>query len=163
MLSRKLNSLTRLAVPLLPNTQRLRERLRALLAARFQLNIRQEFKEGTVYLLEQARNGNKLIPATSGRGIGRNRGQMTAENASVAMLARKLSAALLRPVLDHTGLNGQYAFQLQWAEAGAPGEPEDSGNSIFTAIQEQLGLRLQPSKGPVQFIVIDRVEKPSAN
>jgi bla regulator protein blaR1 len=144
--------------------ERFRERIRALLAARFQLGIRQEVKEGAVYILEQTKNRNKLNPPTGdGAGMGRNRGLITAENASVAMLAKTLSTTLIRPVLDQTGLTGKYAFKLQWAEEGAPGEPEDTGVSLFTAIQEQLGLRLQPGKGPIRFIFIDRAEKPSAN
>lgn len=144
--------------------ERFRERIRALLAARFQLSIREERKEGAVYVLEQTKTGNKLDPGTGdGAGIGRNRGLITAKNASVAMLAATLATTLVRPVVDRTGLSGKYAFQLQWAEEGAPGEPEDSGVSLFTAIQEQLGLRLQPGKGPIRFIFIDRAEKPSAN
>jgi uncharacterized protein (TIGR03435 family) len=79
------------------------------------------------------------------------------------MLANALAVTLTRPVLDHTGLEGRYAFQLQWAEEGAPGEPEDSGVSLFTAIQEQLGLRLEPGKGPIQFVSLDRAERPTAN
>jgi uncharacterized protein (TIGR03435 family) len=79
------------------------------------------------------------------------------------MLARTLSVTLLRPVLDRSGLSGKYAFRLQWAEPGAPGEPEDSGVSLFTAIQEQLGLRLRPGKSPIQLIFIERAEKPSPN
>jgi uncharacterized protein (TIGR03435 family) len=66
-------------------------------------------------------------------------------------------------VLDQTGLTGKYAFKLQWAEEGAPGEPEDSGVSLFTAVQEQLGLRLQPGKAPIRSIFIERAEAPSAN
>ncbi|HWD98118.1 MAG TPA: TIGR03435 family protein, partial [Bryobacteraceae bacterium] len=65
--------------------------------------------------------------------------------------------------LDRTGLEGNYAFRLQWAEEGAPGEPENSGVSLFTAIQEQLGLRLESGKGPIKFVFVDRAEKPSAN
>jgi bla regulator protein BlaR1 len=144
--------------------ERFRERIRALLAARFQLTLRQELREGAVYILEQTKNGNKLSPPKGeAAGIGRNRGLINAENASVAMLAKSLSTALLRPVLDHSGLSGKYAFRLQWAEPGAPGEPEDSGVSLFTAIQEQLGLRLQPGKGPIELIFIERAEKPSPN
>lgn len=143
--------------------ERFRERLRLLLAARFQLSVREVYKDGPIYTLEQTRNGSRLNPATGELGIGRNRGLITAENVSVAKLAKTLSTTLLRPVLDHTGLNGQYAFRLQWAEEGAPGEPEDSGVSLFTAVQEQLGLRLVPGKGPIQFIFLDRAEKPSAN
>jgi uncharacterized protein (TIGR03435 family) len=147
-----------------PQAARLRERIRRLLAARFQLSVREEIGEGAVYFLEQTRSGSKLNPPASDRpGIGRNRGLIAAENASVAMLAKTLSNALLRPVPDQTGLSGNYAFRLEWAEAGAPGEPEDSGVSLFTAIQEQLGLRLRSGRGPIRLIYIDRAEKPSAN
>jgi uncharacterized protein (TIGR03435 family) len=143
--------------------ERFRERLSALLAERFQLSIHQEYKDGALYTLEQTAKGNKLNPKTGTRGIGRNRGLIAAENASVAMLAKTLSITLQRPVLDRTGLEGNYAFRLQWAEEGAPGEPEDSGVSLFTAIQEQLGLRLESGKGPITFVFVDRAEKPSAN
>jgi len=144
-------------------TERLRQRLHTLLAERFQLILRQESRDAPVYILEQMKNGNKLSPPTGDRGIGRNRGLISAENASVPMFAKTLSVALLRPVIDHTGLTGNYAFKLEWAEEGAPGEPEDTGVSLFTAIQEQLGLRLQSGKAPVPFISIDRAEKPSSN
>ena len=143
--------------------ERFRQRLRVLLAERFQLSVRQELKEGGTYILEQTKSGHKLNETTGTRGVGRNRGLITAENASTAMLAKTLSVTLQRPVLDQTGLEGKYAFRLQWAEDGAPGEPEDSGESLFTAIQEQLGLRLQPGKGPIKFVFIDRADKPSAN
>jgi uncharacterized protein (TIGR03435 family) len=78
-------------------------------------------------------------------------------------------------VLDKTGLTGQYDIKLEFTpEDGAgrgPGDgpdggappPETSGPSIFTALQEQLGLKLESSKGPVEIIIIDRVEKPSEN
>ena len=142
---------------------RFRERLSVLLAERFQLSVRQKFKEGGTYILEQTKTGHKLSETTGTNGIGRNRGLITAENASMAMLAKTLSITLQRPVLDQTDLQGNYAFRLQWAEEGAPGEPVDSGVSLFTAIQEQLGLRLQSGKGPVKFVFVDRAEKPSAN
>ncbi len=143
--------------------ERFRERLIALLAERFQLNVRQEFKEGSTYILEQTRTGHKLNQTTGTNGIRRNRGLITAENASIATLVNALSVTLQRPVLDKTGLQGNYAFRLEWAEEGAPGEPEDSGVSLFTAIQEQLGLRLQPGKGQIKFVFIDRAEEPVGN
>ena len=140
-----------------------RQHLSALLAERFQLSARQEFKERSLYLLKQTKTGHKLSESTGTGGIARNRGLITAENASVAALAKMLSVTLQRPVLEQTELRGKYAFRLQWAEEGAPGEPEDSGVSLFTAIQQQLGLRLESGKGSIRFVFVDRAEKPSAN
>ena len=78
-------------------------------------------------------------------------------------------SGLDRPVIDRTGLVGGFDLQLRWAEApvneqvagGGAGEP--AGLSIFTAVKEQLGLRLEPAKAPVEMLVIDHVEKPSEN
>lgn len=140
-----------------------RQRLTVLLAERFQLVVRQHFRDGAIYMLEQTKTGHKLKAVTGTDGIRRNRGLISAENATMAMLARTLSVTLQRPVLDETGLPGKYAFRLEWAEAGAPGEPEESGISLFTAIQEQLGVRLDAGKGPIKIISVDRADKPSAN
>jgi uncharacterized protein (TIGR03435 family) len=94
---------------------------------------------------------------------------------STAGLATMLSAQLGRPVFDKTGLTGKYDVTLQWAPDQTPSSPVMSsgmassaatdlgGASIFTAIQEQLGLKLEAGKGPVETIVIDHVEKPSGN
>jgi uncharacterized protein (TIGR03435 family) len=79
-----------------------------------------------------------------------------------------------RTVIDKTGLTGRYDFTLNWApDPGVPGArpdgpdapppPDPDGPSIFTAMQEDLGLKLQSAKGPVEIIVIDRAEKPDAN
>ena len=71
--------------------------------------------------------------------------------------------------MDRTGLTGSYDFTLQWKPAEGGQQPEDtsqsdsSGPSIFTAIQDQLGLKLESQKGPVQTLVIDHVERPSEN
>ena len=93
-------------------------------------------------------------------------------------MAAQLERQLSRVVIDKTELNGEYDYTLAWTpEHGdggpeslglppqpAPAEPADSkGPSIFTALQEQLGLRLESQKGPVEIIVIERVEKPSEN
>jgi uncharacterized protein (TIGR03435 family) len=95
------------------------------------------------------------------------------------VLAKVLSMNVGRPVVDRTNLKATYAFQLDWssdsgaggknplteAKADAAGEtlPDPSGISIFTAVQEQLGLRLEATKGPVETIVVERVERPSGN
>ena len=107
-------------------------------------------------------------------------GELTGQGIAVKFLVRLLSQQVGRDVLDQTGLKGNYDFMLKWTpepgegmmlagpEGANPGAesappPESSGPSIFTAIQEQLGLKLEPAKGPVEVLVIDHVEKPSEN
>jgi uncharacterized protein (TIGR03435 family) len=119
-------------------------------------------------------------PDGAGRGglIRVGRGQLTAQAVPMTSLANMLSQQLHRTVLDETGLTGKYDLELNWTPdqgadpifKGADGSqqradaaPDSSGPSIFTALQEQLGLRLQSSKGPVETIVIDHVEMPSEN
>ena len=71
---------------------------------------------------------------------------------------------LHRTVIDKTGLTGKFDLAFTWTPAHAPDvTPEDSESSIFTALQEQLGLKLRSSKGPVETLVIDHVEMPSEN
>ena len=105
--------------------------------------------------------------------------ELTGQGLPVASLVRLLSGQLHRTVLDKTGLTAKYNFTLKWTadqsvpmfrgtEGGQPAPdtappPESSGPSLFTAIQEQLGLKLESQKGPVEIIVIDHVEKPSEN
>jgi bla regulator protein blaR1 len=164
--------------------EQMRSRLRALLADRFQLVIHRETKEGAVYALEVGKNGAKLTPANgreeSGfRGLRIGTGQLTGSVASLEMLVTALSNQLGRPGLDRTGLKGNFDFKLEWTPEAAqaavssvgplppgadtPPAPDPGGPSLFTAIQEQLGLRLESQKGPVETIVIDRVERPSEN
>jgi uncharacterized protein (TIGR03435 family) len=118
-----------------------------------------------------------LQEATEGGAITRDRGRIVGTGATMELLAKILSSTLGRPVLDRTGANGQYNFKLEWtedaaglkesdgrAELAATLPPADaSGPSIFTAIQEQLGLKLESGKGPVEIIAIDRAERPSGN
>jgi len=78
----------------------------------------------------------------------------------MVLLAERLGEVQLeRPVLDRTGIKGEFDFKLDYATDDNP----ETGPSIFTAIQEQLGLRLQAAKGPVEMLIIEHVEKPSAN
>src|ERR1035438_4206835 len=107
------------------------------------------------------------------------RGERNGVGVPLDMLASNLSRQLGRPVIDRTGLKGNYDFKLTWTPdpgqsggqfagppppgADAPPPPDPNGPSIFSAVQEQLGLRLESQKGPVDLIVIDRVEKPSEN
>jgi len=103
------------------------------------------------------------------------RGGLETNGASISNFVIGLSQQLGRPVIDKTGLAGFYDIKLQWTPelgqgpvppAGSeltPQSPDASGPSIFTAIQEQLGLRLESAKGPVEVLVIDSVQKPTEN
>jgi bla regulator protein BlaR1 len=149
--------------------ERWRERMRALLADRFKLTLRKESSERPVFALVESKGGHKLGPATDerGNGIGRNRGLITGEKVPMAMLAKLLASVVSRPVFDRTGLNGNYVFRLQFAEemTGKEGVPSETGDgaSIFAAIQEQLGLKLESTRGPVEMLAIERAEKPTEN
>jgi bla regulator protein BlaR1 len=164
----------------------MRERLRALLAERFQLTLRREAKEQSVYALVVAKNGPKLQESQVKEGTGprgpmmrMGRGELSGQGVKLDMLASTLSSQLGRTVIDRTGLKGNFDFKLTWTPdpgqsatplgggpppgADAPPPPDPNGPSVFTALQEQLGLRLESQKGPVEMLVIDRVEKPSEN
>lgn len=104
------------------------------------------------------------------------RGELTGQSIAMEQIARLLTQQTGRTVVDNTGLKGNYDFTLHWTpdqsapalngpSGGGPDSttPSDSGPSIFTAIQEQLGLKLESQKGPVEILVIDHVEKPSEN
>lgn len=157
------------------DVEQLRQRVRALLAERFQLAVRQEKKEVPVYALVVAKNGPKLKQsentAPGSRQMMRGRpGDLTAEGIEIRGLATFLSRSLERPVIDKTGLTGKYDFSLQWtperrgpdAMENAPA-PDPMGASIFTAIQEQLGLKLESQKGMADVVVIERAEEPTEN
>jgi uncharacterized protein (TIGR03435 family) len=111
-----------------------------------------------------------VVPNTPCGGVGANPSGIHGQRARIAQLADRLSTMLGRPVLDETGLRGSYDIALTLTPDARPPEPpagataaDPTGPSLFTAIQEQLGLKLQGGKGPVDVIVIDAVEKPSAN
>jgi uncharacterized protein (TIGR03435 family) len=166
--------------------------LQPLLSERFKLAIHRETKVLPIYELVVAKNGPKLKEATPGdtssdgikgaygvprAGMMMRPGQLTGQGIPMTFLANQLSRQLHRTVIDKTGLTGKYDLTLQWTDdhsdsmfKGADGSPQKadpapdaSGPSLFTALQEQLGLKLQSTKGPVETIVIDHVEMPSEN
>ncbi|HLG99737.1 MAG TPA: TIGR03435 family protein [Bryobacteraceae bacterium] len=159
------------------------QRLQALLADRFKLVIHRDTKEQPIYALVVAKGGSKLKPSdakSANRRMMMGRGMLNGEGVELAMLANVLSNQLGRPVLDRTELEGHFDVKLEWtpdpgqSPGGFPGgtpppgvqappPPDPNGPSIFTALQEQLGLRLESTKGPVEMIVVDTVEKPSEN
>ena len=149
---------------------RLRERMQTLLAERFQLAIHKDVKEAAGYALVPARKGPKLQPSHD-QGpprTGRSRGRIEAHGGTMQMLATVLSEYLGRPVADRSGLAETYDYKLEYTQDSGPGAsdanpPDFSGPSIFTAIQEPLGLKLESARVETVTIVIDRAEKLSAN
>jgi len=81
----------------------------------------------------------------------------------MAQLARQLSVTAGRPVMDRTGLSGYYAYTLDWFPADRAAPPDLDAPDMFQAVREQLGLRLEAGRAPVEKLVIDRAERPSEN
>jgi len=144
-----------------------REMLRALLAERFKLAAHEETRELPIFALVVAKGGSKLTQsAANGTTVsgGRGRIRIKGGNDSLAILAYELSWRLGRPVINQTGISGRYNLTLNWSDDdAAPAADAASGPSLYTAIQEQLGLKLVSTKGPVKTLVIDHAEKPTEN
>lgn len=145
--------------------------LQTLLAERFKLTVHRETRTIRAYVLEVTKNGPKLEKAPDGESSTRNgRGLIDAKVTTMNRFAEVLSRQMDLPVVDHTGLAGVFNLKLEWDSESEKKvkQPADisaveSGPSLFTAIQEQLGLRLTTQKTPVEVLVIDHAEKPSEN
>ena len=163
-----------------PNDKQWRVMLQKLLADRFQLKFNRQKKDLPVYAIVIAKSGSKLtksegdpngLPGLFFRGLG----DLPARNANMADFAGLLQGAVLdRPVVDQTGLSGRFDFTLKWTpdesqftgmgvHVPAATDNPDAPPDLFTAIQEQLGLKLESTKAPVDVLVIDNVQKPSSN
>ncbi|HEV2646812.1 MAG TPA: TIGR03435 family protein [Acidobacteriaceae bacterium] len=141
-----------------------------VLADRFHLQVHTEPKIAPVYDLVVAKSGIKFKldqseRKGSGWGIDGENTQrvLNAKNSSLADLAAALSDITDRKVIDKTNLTGHADITLKWADDVALTQADPNAISIFTAVEEQLGLKLQPSKGPVDTLVIDHVEMPTEN
>lgn len=160
------------------NPEQLRAMLQTLLRDRFALSLRHETKELPIYELTVAKGGLKIQPLQEGGCVafrpeaperGANicgsqmigRGQFDAANITMPDLATAFSFMVGRTVTDRTGVSGVYPVHLKFAPENAP--PESDAPSIFTAVQERLGLKLEAARGPVEVLAIDSVEKPSRN
>jgi uncharacterized protein (TIGR03435 family) len=147
----------------------LKQMLQSLLAERFQLKVHRETEEVPVYALVTDKNGPKLKAiapdATGGYSVqGTAKGMhMVVTRGTMDQLARQLSNTAGRPVIDRTNLPGLYAYTLDWFPSDLVPPPDLDTPSMFAALQEQLGLRLEATKGPVEKLVIDHAEKPSEN
>jgi uncharacterized protein (TIGR03435 family) len=139
--------------------------LRTLLEERFKLETHRESKELPGYSLVVGKGGLKAHPIetsdsnSNSNGDGRST-TLTAKGVTMTQLADFLSRELGEFVVDGTGVTGKYEFEMRWArdEQLAAGDP-DPAPSIFTALQEKLGLKLQPQKVPVSMVVVDKVER----
>jgi uncharacterized protein (TIGR03435 family) len=158
----------------------MRSIVRKLLADRFKLTLHHAQKELPVYDIVAVKGGPKLTPttadsvATNTAAVGYREGEMMVKNASMSEFASLMQryVGLDRPIVDHTGVSGKYDFKLSWTPDplqvnGNPlGSTTGDANAhpdLFTAIQEQLGLKLQPMREPTDVLVIDSVEQPSEN
>ncbi len=158
----------------------LRLMFQTLLADRFRLKVHRETREVTVYELVAAKNGPKLKaaqagsriaiddrPLSAGRGgvvMGRDGRHLAGKGGTMDQIVRALVGELRAPVVDRTGLSGTFDFDVRFVAENSPPDAEP-GPSLATAIQEELGLRLEKSKGHVE-VVVHRpfsLEKPSEN
>jgi uncharacterized protein (TIGR03435 family) len=144
---------------------RVRQMLQALLADRFHLAIRHETKELPAYSLNLAKNGPKLRESTTPEDMQDMRvdlGQIKSNRMSMAQLTGVLSRLLGLPIVDKTGLTRYYDLLLKWTPDDGAADTT-AGPSIFTAIQDTLGLRLIAGKESIDVLVIDHVERPTEN
>jgi bla regulator protein BlaR1 len=171
-----------------PSKEKTHLMMQALLADRFQLKYHYETKELPVYVLGVAKSGSKLKESleddagleifkqpdgSKGDGIRGSVpvGKLTAQRADMDMLAAFFKGLTGREVINQSGLRDRYDFRMEWSSESTPSQvpgvadtvPDDPRPSVFTAVQQQLGLRLDAARGPVQILVIDEVEEPSEN
>jgi uncharacterized protein (TIGR03435 family) len=161
-----------------PSDQQWKTMVQKLIADRFKLSLHRDQKELSVYALTVAKGGPHLTPSEGdpnglpGMNFGPF-GKVAARNANMVNLAWHLqNTALDRPVVDQTGITGRYDFALSWVpdefqypdfRSGPPIRSNTDGEDLFTAIQQQLGLKLEATKAKADVVVIDHVEKPSEN
>jgi uncharacterized protein (TIGR03435 family) len=163
-----------------PSDKQLKAMVQKMLAERFKLTFHHESRELSVYVLSEAKTGQKLtkndanpngLPGLFFQGLGK----LNVRNATMKDFTGLMQNAVLdRPVVDQTGLAGRYDFKLNWtpddsqfggmgAKIPPPTDAADAPPNLYTAIQEQIGLKLEATKAATDVLVIDHVEKPSDN
>lgn len=136
--------------------------MQALLIERFGLAVHHETKTIQGYALMAAKNGPKIQPleGDGGHSTNSSRGKIVAERMTMAQLADTISRQLQQPVSDMTGLKGVFTFTLTYTpDTGEEKAAGEAGPSVYTALHEQLGLRLEARKIPVDTVVVDHVER----
>ncbi len=141
--------------------------LQDLLTARFGLKFHRESKELPAFALAVAKGGPKFKSVEANGGVSSNsnggRWRMTAQ-ITMRRLAEILTEQAGRPILDQTGLPGAYDLALEWSANDNASSEKDASPSLFTALQEQLGLKLESVRAPVESIVVDKIDRsPSEN
>jgi bla regulator protein BlaR1 len=149
-----------------------------LLTDRFKLVLHRETRQTSIYALFVARDGPKIRPsadqtlgASPTGGVNIGPGSLVGTGIRLGLVASLLGTRLGRTVVDQTNLPGRYDVTLRWtpdvgevpAGQGDTPQPDSYGPSLFTAVQQQLGLKLKSIRGRSSFLVIDQMEKPSAN
>jgi uncharacterized protein (TIGR03435 family) len=155
-----------------PSLKQMQTLTRKLLEERFGLKVHKETRELSVYAITVAKGGEKIAPSAGdansppSENENSNGGVVTMRmtNMSMGEFAPDLGYFLGRPAVDRTGLAGRYDLQLKWTadESKAPADGS-APPGLLTAVQEQLGLKLEPVKAPVDVLVVDQVERPTAN
>jgi len=145
--------------------RQIRLKMRSLLADRFQLAVHNETRSLPIYALVVAKGGPHLTASTSQwLTIHNQKGRVECKKVTMKEFAENsLTHRMGRTVVDRTGLAGEYDFDFRYAEDQVAPSPDSDLPDFLTALQQHLGLRLQPQQGPVDVIVIDRAEKASAN
>ena len=143
----------------------LRTMLQNMLAQRFGMKVHFDKKDMQAYSLVIAKGGLKMKPAAEGAGVptasasmrmGSKSMHFMVPHATMASICASLSRQLSEPVIDQTGLTGAYNFDLEFAREGAV---DATAPNLFTALQEQLGLKLESKKQPVDIVIVDHAEK----
>jgi uncharacterized protein (TIGR03435 family) len=166
-----------------PTLKQMGMMVQKLLADRFKLTFHHDQKELSVYIITVAPGGPKMVKTTAGpndpQGFGfRGLGDLSVRNMNMKEFASWMQSGVMdKPVVDQSGLTDKYDFTLKWTPddsqfaqfrgAGVPPptptEAADAPPSLYTAVQEQIGLKIGPGKAPDDVIVIDHVDKPTAN
>ena len=149
-----------------PSWAQYQEMLGKLLKERFGLQVHEEQREMTVYALRVSKGGSKLTVSTHGTQDMDQTGDghaMRFTANTMGDFARALDYMVDRPVIDQTGLQGMYDFTLRWRPEGAPADDPNAAEPLFTAIPEQLGLRLEAAKASAEVLVVDHIDRPTAD
>ena len=154
-----------------PDLKQYQMMVQKLLKDRFHFRFRREERRLPVYSITVARSGAKIVksagdpngvPDQTGYGKG-NTQVMKFTNNSMSDLALGMQSFLDKPVIDNTGLKGRYDFTLTWTPELTAESDSASAPGVFTAFQDQLGLKLQPTKEPIEALVVEHLERPSEN
>jgi uncharacterized protein (TIGR03435 family) len=154
-----------------PSLAQTQEMIQQLLVERFGLKVHREKREVSGYALTVGKGGPKIAKSQGDpNGMPRQNSHMNAgqrdikfTNNTMNEFAQAMQFYISEPVTDHTALSGRWDFELKWTADETRAPQENAAPGVFTAVQEQLGLKLEPVKAPMDVLVVDSVQKPGAN